>query len=72
MPKCPFCNEEVAFNDFFNKQPKLDRKGEIKGYNFEIAHEFEQKIYGNNTVLIHMYVCPHCDKILGFSERPMY
>ena len=66
MSKCPYCNIEIHLEDYFDVSEKVTKKGIIrksfgnfKGENIHIRSNY-------NT--IRMWVCPSCDKILGFSE----
>ena len=49
IPKCPYCDREIKFADFFNKKPKLDRKGEAKNYKWEFNHAYEIKQFSTET-----------------------
>jgi len=56
MPKCPYCNVEIHLEDFFD--------GKTKNRNFK----GQRSMVGNHFNWVRMWVCPSCDKILGFSE----
>ena len=56
IPKCPYCNIEIHLEDFFDGNTKNKN---FKGQRFHVGRVF------NN---VRMWVCPSCDKILGFSE----
>ena len=69
MGLCPYCNHEIHLADFFDikkekrkKDGTLSIQGELKG---------EQILYYSarprGSVKTRMYVCPACNKILGFS-----
>lgn len=64
--KCPYCDVELGLEDFFEVTEKETKKGTIKK---RIGDFKGERIYvgiGFNNV--RMWVCPSCDKILGFSE----
>ena len=56
-PKCPYCEKELHFRDFYVYE--LDKKGNtrIKGFLGEHSRGYGQ-----------MYHCPFCGKILGFTN----
>ena len=56
MAKCPYCNEEVHLSDFFSEMRK-SFSGRIKG-----------TFKGEKINRVKMFVCPHCEKILGFTD----
>ena len=64
MSKCPYCNAEISLEDFFDviekeKKGIVKKKiGEFKGQRFHVGIGFNK---------VRMWVCPSCDKILGFS-----
>jgi hypothetical protein len=64
MPKCPYCKNELAIEDFFITEQKETKKGKIKtrvkGFNGQ------ELSMGINRAK--MWVCPSCDSILGFTE----
>lgn len=61
MGKCPYCDASLHIKDFF----KPDAIGLIHS-SYESKQEcIDTESYGKAT----MWVCPKCDKILGFSER---
>lgn len=60
-PLCPFCNTEVNVEDIETKII-VGRKDTTKGGLFEKLATYTTKII---TVV---YICPHCRKILGFSN----
>ena len=66
MSKCPYCNAEIHLEDFFEVTEKETKKGTIKKRIGEFKGEKEWVGVARNNV--RMWVCPSCDKILGFSE----
>ena len=66
MSKCPYCDVEIHLEDFFEVFEKEDKKGKIKKKMGEFEGERMHVGIGWNRVRI--WVCPSCDKILGFSE----
>ncbi len=64
MGICPYCNAEVHLADFFVKDlgKKISRKRLFKK---QFVGEGEMSLSGHG---LRMYTCPHCNKILGFSE----
>ena len=64
MGICPYCESELHLADFYKKVQgkflgKKTTKLEFQGETINVGlMAFSQ-----------MYVCPHCNKILGFSER---
>jgi len=66
MSKCPYCNVEIHLEDFFDVSEKETKKGKIKK---RIGDFKGEKLYvGLSSNNVRMWVCPSCDKILGFSE----
>ena len=65
MPKCPFCEAEVHIQDFFDVYEKESKKGKTKVKVGDFKGETMNPAFRNH---IKMWVCPSCDKILGFSE----
>ncbi len=71
MGKCPYCKKEVHLKDFFQnietgtfKYPSYDFSGE------EFSPGLTEKQFKNKRIfLIKMFTCPHCDTILGFSNK---
>ena len=65
MSKCPYCNVEIGLEDFFEviekeKKGIFKKKiGDFKGERIHVGMGFNR---------VRMWVCPSCDKILGFSE----
>ncbi len=55
-PKCPYCEKELHLHDFFTS--KLDKKGGKTVVGF----------LGESVRFLHMYHCPFCGKILGFTN----
>jgi len=66
MSKCPYCNVEIQLEDFFEVIEKETKKGTIKKRIGDFKGERINVGIGFNRVRI--WVCPSCDKILGFSE----
>ena len=65
MPKCPFCETDIFLEDFFHTIVKETKKGKIKKKTGEFKGESMSLGYGHS---VKMWICPSCDKILGFSE----
>ncbi|MGB5910616.1 MAG: hypothetical protein WBH31_05415 [Promethearchaeia archaeon] len=68
MPKCPYCQAEVNIEDFYEVLTKTTKKGEIKKKIGDFKGQFHKDPglgWGTNK----MWVCPHCDTILGFSDH---
>ena len=65
MSKCPYCNAEIGLEDFFEVIEK-EKKGILKRRIGAFKGERINVGIGFNRVRI--WVCPSCDKILGFSE----
>ena len=61
MPRCPYCDSEVSINDFF-----AEKEFPIIG---KTAVFSSSKIHIGYKNYVKMWVCPHCDRILGFSEN---
>lgn len=61
MGKCPYCNASLHIKDFFERNPQ----GLIR----ESYETKQETIFSLNYGKATMWVCPKCDKILGFSER---
>ena len=55
-PKCPYCEKELHLQDFFIL--KIDKKGRKS-----IAGSLGESFYHS-----HMFHCPFCGKILGFTN----
>lgn len=56
--KCPYCNSELFLSDFFSNVRKGFLSRELKGI-----------FKGLEINKVKIFICPHCDKILGFSEN---
>ena len=67
MPKCPYCNIEIHLEDFFDVIEKETKKGTIRKRIGDFKGELLYVGLSRNDV--RMWVCPSCDKILGFSEH---
>ena len=65
ISKCPYCNAEIGLEDFFEVIEK-EKKGILKRRIGAFKGERINVGIGFNRVRI--WVCPSCDKILGFSE----
>jgi len=64
MGKCPYCDANLHIKDFFQPNPVG-----VLHTSYETNQEkIDTQRYGTAT----MWVCPNCDKILGFSERDSY
>ncbi len=66
MSKCPYCDAEILLEDFFDVREKETKKGTIKKRIG--AFKGEGLNVGVSFNYVRMWVCPSCDKILGFSE----
>ncbi len=66
ISKCPYCNAEIGLEDFFEVIEKENKKGILKKKIGDFKGERINVGFGFNRVRI--WVCPSCDKILGFSE----
>ena len=66
MSKCPYCNVDIKLEDFFDVIEKESKKGLFKKRIGDFKGERIHVGFGFNNV--RMWVCPSCDKILGFSE----
>lgn len=60
MGLCPYCKEELHIKDFFDKEGQgiINISYECKQETINVTH------FG----VARMWVCPHCDMILGFTE----
>jgi len=65
MPKCPYCQNEINIEDFFNIPTKQLTKGEKKARLGDFKGQYLQVGYRSYAK---MWSCPSCDSILGFSE----
>ncbi len=61
MGKCPYCGATLHLKDFFAKEPQ--------GFAHVSFMCTQESIQSQDYGTAHMWVCPKCDKILGFSER---
>ena len=64
-PRCPYCNLEIHLESFFELILKETSEGDIEKRIGDFKGEQLSIGYKNN---VKMWVCPSCDKILGFSE----
>lgn len=64
MSKCPYCDAEIHIEDFFEVSEKQTKKGKIK----KRIGKFKGEHLSTGFNYLKMFVCPSCDKILGFSE----
>lgn len=59
MPRCPHCNGVIKLEMFFTtKKAFLGTVSQFTGPTMHIGYKNHVK----------MWVCPHCDRVLGFSE----
>ena len=65
MPKCPYCQNEINIEDFFNVYTRETRKGKVKTRIGDFKGQSLKVSYRNH---VKMWSCPFCDSILGFSE----
>ena len=68
MPKCPYCNQEIHIQDFFENTALKTKMGrtrvKFEGFKGETAYRKVAKGYDR----VRMWACPLCDIILGFTE----
>lgn len=64
MAKCPYCLVAVKIEDFFEDKEKalIGTRKKFNGESF---------LYANQSIVTRMWVCPHCESILGFSESKL-
>jgi len=65
MGKCPYCDKDLCLEDFFEFEVKESKKGKIKKQLTGLKGDFISLGARHGAK---MWVCPACDKILGFSE----
>jgi hypothetical protein len=65
MAKCPYCEVELHLQDFFEVFQKESKKGKVKTKIGKFSGESISVGFKNH---VKMWVCPSCDKIIGFSE----
>ncbi|QEE14438.1 hypothetical protein DSAG12_00251 [Promethearchaeum syntrophicum] len=60
MARCPYCDAQVDFEMFFTTKniPIIGKAHAFNGPKMHLGYKNYAK----------MWVCPHCDRILGFSE----
>ena len=59
MAVCPYCGEKIYLEMFFAERNRFfGPKYEFTGQELDNGYDHKVK----------MWVCPHCDKVLGFSE----
>ena len=56
IPRCPYCEKELHLPDFY--VVKIDKKG----------RKYQLGFLGEPTGYTHMFNCPFCGNILGFSS----
>ena len=65
MSKCPYCQKDLTFDDFFVVVTEKETK---KGKIITKLKDFKGSSYSRGTYGVKMWACPGCDTILGFSE----
>ena len=65
MSKCPYCQKDLMFEDFYGVVTEKEKK---KGKIITKLKGFKGASYKSIGYGVKMWACPGCDTILGFSE----